>query len=216
MKKLSFLAAILFVTVTSFGQTTIENKNAIKNKTNAQTEQKEIRVSNEGSVESGTSIHSNAVQNAKSATQSTVQKQKQSASATKENVVSKTKNTAEVVKQKASKDVSVSGGAQSNANVSVKGNNASASQNANADLMLSTKGLQNDISGKQQNGAIIEKGSKVKSQVENTAVQQKGKLKSGTAHTIKAGASSVNTIKPRPVTIKTNTLLKTSGGLHLR
>lgn len=216
MKKLLLSTAVLFLTVTVFGQTTIENKNAIKNKTNAQTEQKEIRVSNEGSVESGTSIHSNVVQNAKS----TLQKQKQTASTAKEKAVSKTKSTAGFVKQNASKDVSISGSAQTHANVnaSAKSNNASVSQDANSGIMLSTKGLQNDnaIKGKQQNGAIIEKGTKVKSHAENTAIQQKGKLKSGTANTIKAGASSVNTIKPHPVTIKTNALLKTSGGLHLR
>lgn len=223
MKTTLLFSALFLFSSAIFSQTSVKNSSTIRDNANLQKNKSGTQVNNTGDASSGTSIQSNAVYNAKTKTYAEVEKEKKASAATKNKIKGQAKESNKV----ASQDANVSASAHSNTsiNASAKDNKINNNTSLNKSVTVSSSQAKNSahqIKDERKavvinkNDAKMEKGHHVATGVNPSAIKAEKKARATSSTAVQREATSVTTVKPRPVSIKASTLVKTNGGIKLR
>ncbi|MEO8721869.1 MAG: hypothetical protein ABI297_01105 [Ginsengibacter sp.] len=226
MKKTSLFSIALLLSFGLLAQTSVKNTGSINNNTNIQSN-KSGEVNSSTSASSSTSIQTDAVLKAKNKTYAELKKEKESVVATSDKTKTEAKSAAKESKKMTEQDISVSGSAHSSANagLSKKDNNVSNNTSIISGTSLSASGETTNFHQTKENGkavgatmvdATMEHEHHIATKVNNSASKTGEKVKAISSAAVHVGANSATTVKPHPVSIRTNTLVKTNGGINLK
>jgi hypothetical protein len=69
---------------------------------------------------------------------------------------------------------------------------------------------------KAQADATAENSTRVKRNVAKTTIREEKRINTASSATVKAGTASAHSIHPRPVSVKTRTMVRTNGGINIK
>lgn len=227
MKKTLLISTALLFSAVTFAQTTVKNSEAIKDKTTIQSSKDGSKVNSSGNATSATSIQSNTANNAGGKSYAEIKKENKEAATEKQKLVTQAKDKEQKSEKMASKDRTVSASAHSNTsvNASAGDNNYSNNTSLNDGATVSTAHLKNR--GKQikneekatvtaKTNSTLENGNQVATRVNKTAVKGGEKINTTSSTAVQSGAASAHIVKPRPASIKMNTMVKTNAGIRIK
>jgi hypothetical protein len=221
MKKTSLFSIALLFSSILVAQTSIQNSGAANGSTSIQSNKSGAQSNSTANASSQTNLLSDAVSKAKSKTSTEIEKENKAAVANKNKAQAAL--SAEENKSMKSQDLSAQSG--SDINVSAKGNNTNNNTSIKGGSTLPISPSKTDAHQIMDKGEAVvitksnptvEGGQKMAINVNRSTVKAENKGKAFASTTLHAGATSATTIKPHPVSIKTNTMMKTNGGIQIR
>lgn len=225
MKRTSLFSIALFLSVTLFAQTSVKNSNAVKNKTSVESAKGSGQVNSSTTTSSSTSLQSDAANGVKSKADAEIQKEKKRSVASSNKAEAQARTTTEESKKVASKEVSASSSValSADADISAKDNNIKGNSSIVNNTTITASGEKSKQTVRSGETAVMVKADGTADYAQNLVKDAKistrkvAKQVRSTSYTsVQAGASSATTIKPKPVSVKTSTLLKTKGAIKLR
>lgn len=227
MKKTLLISTALLFSVITFAQTTVKNSEAIKDNTTIQTSKSGSKVNNSGNASGATSIQSHTATKAENKSYAELKEQNEKAAKAKQTLVMQANDKEQKSEKMASKDHSVSASAHSNTSVhaSAEDNNYSNNASINDGATVSTARLKSkgtQIKNEEKaavtakTDATLENGNHVAAQVNKIAEKGGEKINATSTAAVKSGAATAHIVKPRPASIKMNTMVKTNAGIRIR
>ncbi len=226
MKKTSLLSIALLLSAAIFAQTSVKNSEAINDNTSFQSNKNGSHVNSSASVSTHANILSEAGHKSKSKTYTEIPREKK-AVATKIKTGAQAGSTAKESKKITSKEASLSGSAQTTtgANTSARASNIRSHTSFGNHKTVSTfrSGTNaHQIKGEGKSVAITKNNATMGNEhheataINKSTIKEGNEEKANSASVVRSETSSIQTIKPRPVSVKTSMLVRVNGGIKLK
>ncbi len=220
MKTTFLLFSGLILSVASFAQTSVKTSNTTSENSGIQSDKSGSQVNNSAGISSATNIKSDATNNIKSRSSAEVKKEKKAIANEKRRLSAK----AEDAGKSALTDGTVSASAHSEINAQSEHNNLSKDASLNGSGTVSNTSLNDELKLKKQAksnvkshaDATIETTSRVKANVNKTAIKAGNEINAITTGSVHAGAAAAQPVRVKPASIKLGTAVKTNGGMKIR